>query len=410
MNAFKYFLVLFALLTAMCGKSDPTETDPEEPVSKVFSVNPTSITFTGIGWNYETITITAGKTDLQVMMENVDWLSVIGLKSSIPANTTATVKVVPTSTTDENRLHKIYVTEKNSGKTITVTIVQKAASMVKGFRLATYNFWIPNGRNNAGGSYKWANSSTALVKSIAHHKFDIIGFQEVDNDIMRKQLPSMVKEAGVNYEWWFYGRDASDGSKGECIGIAYNPDKFSISDKNHFWLSETPDKISTGWDETNYHRMAISAVVTEKSSSRQFFMMVTHGPLGAEASKNCAPIYIDREKMYNKNGLPSILVGDMNASSVDPLDETLRTYWKDVYSTIPAEYRSGTIGTFHSHGTHPEYLQRESRRIDHIYFRGDSSKFKIQSYCADDSQFAGADNAMIYPSDHCPVYIDVILK
>lgn len=93
------------------------------------------------------------------------------------------------------------------------------------------------------------------------------------NSTIQSELPTLVAGKGGNYEWWFVGRDSQDGKNGEALGIAYDPDRFELSDRHYFWLSPTPDEMSYGWDEVSYHRIACCAVVTDKAYGKQFFMM-----------------------------------------------------------------------------------------------------------------------------------------
>ncbi len=261
-------------------------------------------------------------------------------------------------------------------------------------KLGTYNLWIST---KGTGDYLWTNRRPILAQSIIDNAFDIFGFQEADETI-KNELPVLVAQAGGNYEWWFFGRDSQNGSVGEACGIAWNPDRFELSDKHGFWLSETPDEMSYGWEETGYHRIAVSATVTDKVNRKKFFMMVTHGPLNANARAKAAELLVEREQAYNAEGLPSILVGDMNAAPDDAASATLRSHWSDARTAAPAQYVYGPVGTFQSHKTSTD-LSDESRRIDYIYLRGEA---ELLSYRVDNSLIDG-----IYPSDHCPVSVQM---
>ncbi len=257
-------------------------------------------------------------------------------------------------------------------------------------KLGSYNLWISN---KGTGDYIWTSRRAVLAKSIVDNGFDIFGFQEA-NATIQTELPVLVEAAGGNYEWWFVGRDTQDGKTGEALGIAYDPDRFELSEKNFFWLSETPDQVSYGWDETGYHRIAACAMVKDKLHKRKFFMMVTHGPLSDNARAAAATLLVEREEMYNPEGIPSILVGDMNATPTDAATVTLSAYWDDAYTATPAAYVFGPMGTFNSHSTSTD-LSAAKNRIDYIYVRGD---IELKSYRVDNTVYNG-----IYPSDHCPV-------
>ncbi len=260
-------------------------------------------------------------------------------------------------------------------------------------KLGSYNLWIST---KGTGDYLWTSRRTILAQSIVSSGFDIFGFQEADETI-KNELPVLVEQAGGRYEWWFVGRDSQSGAVGEACGIAWNPDRFELTEKHWFWLSDTPDEMSYGWDETAYRRIAVSAMVTDKVHKKKFFLMVTHGPLSATARAKAAELLVEREQLYNA-GLPSVLVGDMNAAPDDAASVTLRSHWSDARTAAPAENVYGPVGTFQNHKTSTD-LSDESRRIDYIYVRGD---IELLSYRADDSVIGG-----IYPSDHCPVSVQM---
>ena len=222
--------------------------------------------------------------------------------------------------------------------------------------LGSYNLWISS---KGTGDYLWTNRRTVLAQSIVKNKWDIFGFQEA-NGTIQNELPTLVGQQGGKYEWWFVGRDSQDGVSGEALGIAYNPDRFELTDKHFFWISPTPDEMSYGWDELGYHRIAACAMVTDKLYNKQFFMMVTHAPLGATARAEGAKLLIEREKMYNPDGIPSILVGDMNAAMDDASSKTLRTHWNDSFLTVESD--SSAVPSARSTATKSPPTSRRPRR------------------------------------------------
>ncbi len=258
--------------------------------------------------------------------------------------------------------------------------------------LGTYNLWISN---KGTGDYDWTNRRNVLAQSIVNNGWDIFGFQEA-NTTIQSELPTLVADKGGNYKWWFVGRDSQDGRSGEAIGIAYNPDRFELSEQHFYWLSATPDEVSYGWDEVGYHRIACCAVVTDKLHGKQFFLTVTHMPKADMARSEAAKLIIEREQMYNTKGMPSVLVGDMNATPDDAASSSFRSYWEDAREAVDARFVSGPVGTFNGHKITAD-LSVETARIDYIHTRG---ALALKSYKVDNSVFGN-----IYPSDHCPVTI-----
>ena len=107
--------------------------------------------------------------------------------------------------------------------------------------VASYNLRNANGSDSARGN-GWGQRYPVIAQIVQYHDFDIFGTQEC----FLHQLKDM-KEALPGYDYIGVGRD--DGKdKGEHSAIFYRTDKFDIVEKGDFWLSETPDVPSKGWD------------------------------------------------------------------------------------------------------------------------------------------------------------------
>jgi exonuclease III len=72
-----------------------------------------------------------------------------------------------------------------------------------------------------------------------------------------------------------------------------------------------------------------------------------------------------------------------------------------VYLSLPDTQRTGPHGTFNSHNVEKD--METAARIDYIYYRGDG--VTPLNYCCDTTLYDG-----LYPSDHCPIYSDIIFK
>jgi hypothetical protein len=103
---------------------------------------------------------------------------------------------------------------------------------------ATNNLRYDNVHDGING---WANRKEQVKKLIQFHDFDIFGTQE--------GLINQVKGIAElpQYNWIGKGRD--DGKEaGEHCAIFYKKDRFKLLENGDFWLSETPDKPTIGWD------------------------------------------------------------------------------------------------------------------------------------------------------------------
>lgn len=261
-------------------------------------------------------------------------------------------------------------------------------------RIGTYNLW----RSDIGkDEYAWPERRDILAKSIVENAFDIFAAEEVDTTMFR-ELPSLVAQAGGNYEWLTFSPYAADGSGSmKAQALVFRKDRFAVETFHHFWASETPDVMSTGWDEGKFKRGACCAVLKDLQNGQRIFVMVSHFPLGKEARLHFAPIVIEKEKQYNPEGLPSFFIGDLNTRQERPESEILRSWWTDSYMALPQENRVGPQGTFNSHDVTKD--METAPRIDFVYFRG--AGVTPVKYVVNTKKYGG-----IYPSDHCPVYVD----
>ena len=98
---------------------------------------------------------------------------------------------------------------------------------------------------------------------------DIIGMQEV----LHNQLID-ISTSLEEYNYLGVGRE--DGKiKGEYSPIFYRKSKFKVIKSSTFWLSETPEEISIGWDAA-LERICTYAKFQERNSKKQFWIFNTH--------------------------------------------------------------------------------------------------------------------------------------
>jgi endonuclease/exonuclease/phosphatase family metal-dependent hydrolase len=159
--------------------------------------------------------------------------------------------------------------------------------------------------NPDDGIQNWHNRKANVVNMIKFYDLDIIGLQEV----LKNQL-LFLKENLNDYGVIGVGRD--DGiDKGEFSPIMYRKSKFKQLDSGTFWLSETPDKVSVGWD-ASMERIATWALFEDKTSGRKLVFMNTHfDHRGEKAQINSAKLI--KQKSYElAEQHPFILTGDFN--------------------------------------------------------------------------------------------------
>lgn len=276
--------------------------------------------------------------------------------------------------------------------------------------VGTYNVWGNRQRNRQVNAEKkapqerlWENSKDIVAQMIIDADWDIFGVQEGGN-LVRKELPELVKQKGGKYEWWFQRPDPSipesEDLKNLANGMVWRKDRFKVSNKQVFWLSPTPDTPSKAWEEKVRHwRFVMSATVKEKKTGLEFIFMVTHCPLMQSTCEKSAHLIIEREKLLNPDNKVVIFVGDMNSKPHQPYIQIIRTHFTDTHDI--AANKPEAVGT--ANGAEPSIAPPSPyKTIDYVYIRGDKPKYEVLEQKVYLNKYKVGDK-LLYPSDHCPV-------
>lgn len=96
---------------------------------------------------------------------------------------------------------------------------------------------------------------------------------------------------------------------GESTAILYRKEKYDLVDWGTFWLSETPDRVSIGWD-AKYHRTCTWAILENKATKKQYAHVNTHlDNLGSSARVEGLKLVLDKAAGFD---MPVVLTGDFN--------------------------------------------------------------------------------------------------
>lgn len=252
----------------------------------------------------------------------------------------------------------------------------------------TYNIRLDLASDNENA---WSNRKEYLCSQIKFYNPDIFGIQEgLPNQVnFISNFFSDYKSAGV-------GRDGID--KGESSTIFYKKERFKLLQENTFWLSETPDKISKGWDAA-LNRICTYVLLKDKKTKQIFWVFNTHlDHVGELARTNSIRLILSKINSLNSKNYPVFLTGDFNSEPTDERIINLKTKMEDSYD-ISEENPFGPLGTFNG------FKQNEAvtKKIDYI-FLSKNSPFKVKKYAV----LSDSKN-LKYPSDHLPVYIETHL-
>lgn len=204
------------------------------------------------------------------------------------------------------------------------------------------------------GTNSWQFRCPASVLMIEDLKPDVIGVQEA-------LLPQLLflDENCRSYDYVGAGRE--DGKKkGEYAAIIYNKKTVSVVKWGTFWLSETPEEPSKGWDAACI-RSSTWAVMKSKASGKKFLFINTHfDHMGETARRESAALMISKISELNPDGLPVVLVGDFNVEythpDMSPVTDSMKNARKIAAIT-------DSSATYHGWG-------KASEVIDHIFYTG----------------------------------------
>lgn len=209
---------------------------------------------------------------------------------------------------------------------------------------------------------------------------EIFGLQEALDfqvDYLQENLPGYAN-VGV-------GRD--DGvAKGERMAIFYNTERVELLDWGTYWLSETPDVPSKGWDAA-YPRCATWSKMRLKDSGKEFFYVNTHlDHQGAESQRRGLDMIVKKIAEMNPAGLPMVLTGDFNVEPENPVLDELDSRMR---SARASALDSSDKATFNGWGS-------RAIIIDYIYHSG-------FAYCPEYKVIDKSYDSVPYISDHYPI-------
>ncbi len=255
--------------------------------------------------------------------------------------------------------------------------------------LGTYNLRYENASDTGN---LWVNRAPVIESLIRFYDFDILGTQEgligMINDLS-KALP--------RYERYGIGRD--DGKDaGEHSAIFFKKDKFTLLGHGDFWLSQTPDKPSLGWDATCCNRICSWVYLQDKKTKKKFYVFNTHYDYQKDVARNESSKLILEEIKKIAGNQPVIFMGDLNGSNnsewYKKIDES--GILKDTYKK--AKYPYANNPSFQDFGK----AILDSEIIDHIFV---SNNFLVKKWGILSDTYHGK-----YPSDHFPVLAEVDFK
>jgi endonuclease/exonuclease/phosphatase family metal-dependent hydrolase len=236
---------------------------------------------------------------------------------------------------------------------------------------------------------RWDNRKEFLISQIGFYSPDVFGVQEG----LLHQLQA-IKRGLPGYDFIGKGRD-DGGDEGEFSAIFYNSKSLILLEEHMFWLSETPEVPSKGWDAAIKRVCTYGRFKTLKEG-REFYVFNTHfDHIGEEARKESAGLILRTIGNVNKEHLPVVLMGDLNLEPEHEAIGRISAVMDDAH-TLPAGAHFGPPGTFNGFVVNKPV----TRRIDYLFLSPgdfDLKKYGILTAVKDGR----------FPSDHFPVYAEL---
>ena len=236
--------------------------------------------------------------------------------------------------------------------------------------------------------HSWQDRKDEVIATVRNHMPDIFGIQEAHLNWMK-----IFREGLPEYDYVGVGRD--DGKEGgEFSPVFYRRDKYELLDKGWFWISETPDVPSRSW-ETACPRICSWAKLKCISCGKTFIAMNVHlDHVSALARKNGVRLINEFAKKFD---CPAFITGDFNIPQNEDcyVDMANGGVFKDVKFLAPETENKPTFHSFFHHDCAPGI-------IDFVFI---TEGIEAQKYMVCEDKFDGH-----YPSDHCPVLVEIKVK
>lgn len=253
-------------------------------------------------------------------------------------------------------------------------------------KLMTYNIRLDVASD---GENAWSLRKDFFNAQIQFYEPDVFGVQEAKpNQVLD------IAEALNQYNKVGIAREGE--GKGESSNIFYKKNRFILKQTNTFWLSETPDTISKGWDAA-FNRVCTYVLLKDKQTHKTFWVFNTHlDHIGEVARTKGLELILSKIAALNSKNYPVIVMGDFNSEPDAERIIALKKVMNDT-KAVSIEKPFGPSGTFNDF----KHNQPVTKLIDYIFI-SKNNQFNVQKYAVlSDSK------DLKYPSDHLPVFVEL---
>ncbi|MBR7133826.1 MAG: endonuclease/exonuclease/phosphatase family protein [Clostridia bacterium] len=224
-----------------------------------------------------------------------------------------------------------------------------------------------------------------LKKILSDYDADIIGFQEYTP----LWEPFITEYYGEDYEIFNMYRAEKER---ESAPMLWKKKSFQCIKRGYFWLSDTPEVSSKGWDELfDCYRICMWAVLKHRETGKTFCYMNTHFGFGDDGQIKSVELINKYRKEISD--FPTFITGDFNMTPSMPAYKRMTEYFTDVNAVTAKDMRT----TYHGY-----HKKEVDEHIDYCFV--DDSIIPI-SYEMIETAVDGK-----YPSDHYGIISVIDIK
>jgi endonuclease/exonuclease/phosphatase family metal-dependent hydrolase len=250
----------------------------------------------------------------------------------------------------------------------------------------TYNIRL---NVKSDGENWWENRKDKVAALMNYYEADFIGAQEVQHEQLEYLLKTLPHYSSIGV-----GRD--DGkTAGEYSCILYNNQKYKLVQQSTFWLSQTPEKVSMGWNAV-CNRVCTYGLFEHIKTKKKLWVFNTHfDHVGDTARIESAKLIMKRIKELTvKQNYPVVFTGDLNAQVTDAPVQYISQHLNNA-RMISAMAPYGPEATWNAF----KFEVVPKGWIDYVFV---FKSISVQKYAVITDSYDKK-----YPSDHFPVLVHI---
>lgn len=213
-----------------------------------------------------------------------------------------------------------------------VTGPSSSSSSDKDMNIQIYSHNIRFDNKGAKEAEKpWSERKIPLTESVSFHSFGVptvVCLQEVLKNQLDDILALLNQHSVKEDDWTYFGVGRNDGKEaGEYSPVIYRKSDFELLEGGSFWLSETPNVPSRGWD-ADQTRIATWTHLKHRQSGEKINVFNTHlDHKGQKSREEAVKLIAQKTRSYNDD--VSFIAGDFNSEPHEEAYQTLKNYLKD---------------------------------------------------------------------------------